>query len=104
MFSRPPIPERYSSLMPEERQTTLREQKARSVSHKSQASQTSVATSTISEFIESKVRSCQLDVDYIESYRNGLREALDAQKLVEEEYRKEFSSVFDKLQPLKKEL
>lgn len=104
MFSRAPIPDRYSSLMPQERQARLQDQKTRSVSHASQASQTSIASSTISEFLENKIRSCQLDIDYIQSYRDGLHEALSAEKLAEEDYRNEFNCVFGELQPRRQEL
>jgi hypothetical protein len=66
MLNPPVIPERMSSLLPEARRIKLRENRQR------QASYASAASTTISEFLEEKILSCELDMEYLKSYKGGL--------------------------------
>jgi hypothetical protein len=67
MFKRPPIPERFSS-----RRKTLLERKER---HRTVSQSSKISTnSTVSEFLEAKVKDLRSEIDYLNDYRNGLLE------------------------------
>ena len=72
MLKRPPIPERFLSLMSESRRKTLLERKER---HRTISQSSKISTnSTVSEFLEAKVKDLSSEMDYLKDYRNGLLE------------------------------
>ncbi|KAJ9374586.1 hypothetical protein DTO282E5_669 [Paecilomyces variotii] len=103
MSRRPSIPERYSSLMPENRQKSL-QSKQRDFSQICGFSRVSVASSTVSEFLEEKIRSYQLEIDYLRTYKDGLYEAKEADTIKDTEYKPELNSVLDDLKQANEDL
>lgn len=61
----PPIPERISSRIPRALQIRITETQQRQASHVSHMSSISIASSTVSDFLEEKIKSC--DYDYAAS-------------------------------------
>ncbi|KAJ9252121.1 hypothetical protein DTO207G8_4954 [Paecilomyces variotii] len=96
MSRRPSIPERYSSLMSEDRQKTLRsKQRHFNFSQTPAFSRLSAASSTVSEFLEDKIESYQLEIDYLRAYKDGLHEARAAHTIDDADYKTELYSVLD---------
>ena len=104
MDKTPPIPERYSSLMPTDRRDRLGEQRQRHTSHASQLSAMSTASSTVSEFLEEKIKLCQGELDYMKSYKEGLHEAKCSEKLDRHRHQEELDRVLANYQPRSEEL
>jgi hypothetical protein len=73
--------------MPSSRQAKLQDLKSRSVSQTSALSKISAANSSVSEFLEEKVKSCELDIEYLKGYQDGLIEVLKAEKISKADYR-----------------
>ncbi|KAJ9234939.1 hypothetical protein DTO169E5_6406 [Paecilomyces variotii] len=96
MSRRPSIPERYSSLMSEDRQKTLRsKQRDFNFSQTPAFSRLSAASSTVSEFLEDKIESYQLEIDYLRAYKDGLHEVRAAHTIDDADYKTELHSVLD---------
>ncbi|KAK2753650.1 hypothetical protein FQN55_000013 [Onygenales sp. PD_40] len=95
------IPERYSSLMNQTRRTSLAEIKSRAVST---CSATSTASSTISEFLENRVKICQLQMEYFASYQDGMKEALQKKEVSEYDYHEEVGQLDEQYEPIVQEL
>ncbi|KAK2812582.1 hypothetical protein FQN50_001226 [Emmonsiellopsis sp. PD_5] len=95
------IPERYSSLMNQTRRTNLAEMKSRAASA---CSTTSTASSTISEFLENRVKICQLQMDYFASYQDGMKEALQKKEVSEDDYHEEVGQLDQQYEPIVQEL
>ena len=91
-FERPPIPERYSSLMPHGHQKILKEQR-RSISQVTQSSMVSVASSTVSEFLEDRIKSNEFEMDYLKTYQEGLHVAHTGEKITSEQFQTEMGTV-----------
>lgn len=90
--------------MHDSRQKTLASKKERAVSTSSHISNLSVASSSLSEFFESKVQACEADVDYLKCYQEGLNEALQTKKMEESHYQTEMTKLDREYEPLVKEL
>ena len=101
MFKQPPIPERFSSLLPQDRWKKIEENRQRHVSHTSTMSTQSIASTTVSDFLEQKIESCNLNMEYLKSYRDGLH---DAYPFCKDEFNKELSGIVKKLEPLSNEI
>lgn len=89
--------------MPENRQKSL-QSKQRDFSQISGFSRVSVASSTVSEFLEEKIRSYQLEIDYLRTYKDGLYEAKEADTIKDTEYKPELNSVLDDLKQANEDL
>jgi hypothetical protein len=66
--------------MSNSRQKTLQERR-RNFSQATQYPDVSVASTTVSEFFEEKVKAYQLELDFMKAYKDGLHEARSAKKL-----------------------
>jgi hypothetical protein len=64
----------------------------------------SVASTTVSEFLEEKVKAYQLELDYIKVYKDGLHEARSAKKLSNDEFDKELGMVFEDFRSVQADL
>jgi hypothetical protein len=82
----PCIPERISSKMPPAVQKRISETKLRKVSHASQLSNFSVASSSVSDFLEEKIKAYEYDYDYLAAQISGLQSARAAQILDGDQY------------------
>jgi hypothetical protein len=89
--------------MSNSRQKTLQERQ-RNFSQATQSSNVSVASTTVSEFLEEKVKAYQLELDYIKAYKDGLHEARSAEKLSNDEFDKELGMVFEDFRSVQADL
>ena len=85
-LKRPSIPERVSSKIPVVLHQQITETQQRKVSHASQLSNFSVARSSVSDFLEEKIKSYEYDLEYLSAQINGLQGARDAKMLDGKEY------------------
>jgi hypothetical protein len=67
-------------------------------------SDVSVASSTISELLEHKVKACEADMEYVTCYQEGLREVLAARNINQNDYNKEVETLDKKYLPVMEEL
>jgi hypothetical protein len=81
--------------MSPDRLSMLQERKHRTVSQTSQLSKMSEASEATSEFLEEKVKEYQSQLDYFTTYKEGLQESYDAQRLSKGEFDKERDSIND---------
>lgn len=86
------IPDRYLSLMPHGHQKVFNEQH-HNVSKSIQSSVPSVASSTVSEFLEGKIKSNELEMDYLKTYQEGLYIAHRGEKITSEQFQAEIGTV-----------
>lgn len=91
MSQRPPIPERYSLLMPGSVQENLEVIKTRKASAMSALSALS-ASSQVSDFLAHKIETLSQGVEYQDEYLEGLRVTLHAGELSQEDFDQELSS------------
>ncbi|OXV09941.1 hypothetical protein Egran_02296 [Elaphomyces granulatus] len=98
MLNPPVIPERMSSLLPEARRIKLRENRQR------HASYASAASTTISEFLEEKILSCELDMEYLKSYKGGLQQANPTDAISKEDIDEEVGKILNRFEPLYEEV
>lgn len=87
-----PLPTRYSSLLSPDRQKQRQERKA---SHTSQLSESSDASTTVSDFFEDKICEYQHAIDYLDVYKAGLIEARSSNKLKAGEFNREMAPILD---------
>lgn len=98
------ISDRYSAIMPPSRVASLKLAKSHAVSTTSMLSQMSAASSTVSEFFESKLQACEADINYLVCYQEGLQETLDSKKMDQEAYHNEMVLLDGKYKPVINEL
>lgn len=94
---------RYSSLMSETTQASLKAKSTRTASIASDVSAMS-ADSTVSNFLERKIRLHKSSIEYIRSYQDGLREALMSDKLRPLQYEREMAELDEESEDTRHEL
>ncbi|KAJ9264572.1 hypothetical protein DTO212C5_7075 [Paecilomyces variotii] len=99
-----PNHEKYASLMPAPRKASLREQQKRTASQMSQLSQFSAASSSVSDFLEEKVKALTSQREFFVCYRDGLLEAMAQKTIAEEEFQDELAGTVATIAPLSKSL
>jgi hypothetical protein len=98
------IPERLSSLLPEDRIKKIKEKQQRCTSHSSIISMESIASTTVSDFLEEKIVSHQLDIEYLKSYKDGLHDAYLTKKISKDDFNKELSDIVKQFEPFSNEI
>jgi hypothetical protein len=91
------------SLLMSDRRRRMFEQRQRNISQMSQLSSFSVA-STVSDFLEEKVKGCKLELDYIKTYKEGLHEAQSAKKSGKDEFDEELNTVLGDFRSVQEDL
>jgi leucyl aminopeptidase len=99
MFKCPEIPKRVSSLLSTQVKNQLSDIKKRKVS----AMSTRSNSSTISEFLDAKVREFELDIEYTSHYRTVLRKAYEKKKISEKNWNRMRKTISKKEKKHKKE-
>ena len=97
------IPDCYLSLMPHGHQKMLNEQH-RSISRVTQHSVTSAASSTVSEFLEGRIKSNELEMDYLKMYQEGLYIAHRGGKIPSEQFQAGIGTVLGNFRSVNKNL
>lgn len=97
------LPEEHLSLMSQQRQTVLREQRQRNVSAASDASAVSMESS-VSDFLEKKVHVLTSSADYCRDYHHGLAEARANKHLSRENYEKAARDIDEHYLPILRQL
>lgn len=92
-FKRPPIPERFSSLVAQPHRRTMKESRARQVSYASNVS----ASSNASDFLESKILHLSAQIEYLDAYKAGLLQKHQARNPEDSEIRDEIQAIKDHL-------
>ena len=93
---------RYWSLMPPGHQKMLNEQ--RRGSQTNQNSMHSDALSTVSEFLEGRIKSNELEMDYLKTYQEGLYIAHTGENITSEEFQAGIRAVLGNFRSINKNL
>jgi hypothetical protein len=96
MLSQSFIPERFSSLLPQNHQEILVEKYLRVINQAYTFSSVSTA-SIISEFLDQKAKSLAAEVDYLKTFRDALRELYSTGQITREQFMSEENCVFENL-------
>ena len=92
----PSLP-KYFSLLSPNRQASIEDRGKRMVSFASQMSGISVASSTVSDFLEDKVAFLASEVDVIKTYRDGLLKAQKVSDISDKDFHEELKKVTTKI-------
>jgi hypothetical protein len=92
----PSLP-KYFSLLSPNRQASIEDRGKRMASFASQISGISVASSTVSDFLEDKVAFLASEVDVIKTYRDGLLKAQKGSDISDKDFQEELKKVTTKI-------
>ena len=104
MAQRPAIPERYSSLLPASQRAILNERKNRIISQSSILSNMSVASTSVSDFLEAKIKGYQTELDYLETYKESLITAHVSETITTDQYKENIDEVFQSYDDVSQDL
>lgn len=98
------IPKRISSKIPAALQRRISEAQQRKASHTSRMADFSVASSSVADFLQEKIKSNRYDYDYLAAQIRGLQSARETKFLDGRQYGKEAAPLFDRQSEIGREL